>query len=146
MTKKYRNYSRKKSEHFGAILRKWRTRPGFKLTQAEAAQQLGLRGKCPAAYLSQIETGKKPIPEVVLLNIPRVYHRTEEEVLRAAFHPQLHFPFLSAVMEKNITWDEIEDIMKKLKKELEEDEKKEILNYANFLVLRRMAAKQSQLQ
>lgn len=143
MAKKYRNYGRKISKDFGALLRQWRTRPGFKLTQANAAQQLGLRGRCPAAYLSQIETGKKPMPEVVLLNIAKVYHVTEEEVLRKAFYPQLHFPFLSSVMDTNITWDEIEDIMKELKKELEEDEKKEILNYANFLVLRRRTTEQA---
>lgn len=137
MARTYSNYGRKISKEFGKTLREWRTRPEIKLTQAQAAPKLGLAGKCPSAYLSQIENGKKPVPEEVLLNVAKVYGIPEEEVLRQAFSPQLHFPFLSAVMETHVTFDDIEDFMKELKTEFSETEKKELQHYATFLMLQR---------
>lgn len=141
MARKHSHYGRKISDDFRTHLKSWRTRDEVKLTQAEAAPQLGLKCKCAAAYLSQIETGKKPVPEVVLLNVSKVYNIPEEEVLRQAYWPQLHLPFLTAMMGTNVLWEEIEDYLKELETEFKEEEKREILQYATFLLLRRRTVK-----
>lgn len=141
MKKKRRNYGRVKSVAFGVKLREWRTHPKVALTQTKAARKLGIKCKNAAAYLSQIETGSKPIPDAVLLKVPRVYKVPEEEVLRQAYSPQLHFAFLTTMMENELLSEDIQSYLKGLKLEITEKEKKEILNYATFIVLKRHMAK-----
>ena len=135
MKGKRSHYGRGTSKHFGQDLKRWRD--DAKLTQTQAAPKLGLKGKSPGAYLSQIETGKKPVPEVVLLNVARVYKRSAEEVLRKAYHPQLPLPFLTAMMDLNVSWEDVEEHLKETKTEFEDEEKKEIVNYATFLLVKR---------
>lgn len=141
MKKKRRNYGRVKSTAFGAKLREWRKRSGIAFTQDKAARKLGIKCKNPAAYLSQIETGSKPIPDAVLLNVPRVYKVPEEEVLRQAYSPQLHFPFFAAMLENEQLWKDIKNYLKGLKLELNEKEKQEILNYATLIALKKHMTK-----
>jgi len=135
MGPKRRNYGRKASKDFGDHLKKWREDAG--LTLEQAAPLLGLECKRPEGYLSQIETGKKPIPEATLLNVPRVYKVPAEEVLRRAYWPQLCLALLTAIMEPTELPKRIEDYLEELEKELEEKEKRELTRYAAFLLLRR---------
>ena len=135
MKGKRSHYGRRISKHFGKDLRRWREEAS--LTLAQAAPKLGLKGKSPGAYLSQIERGKKPVPEVVLLNVARAYNRSAEEVLKKAYHPQLPLPFLTAMMDLNVSWEDVEEYLKETKAEFEDEEKKEIINYATFLLVRR---------
>lgn len=135
MASKRRNYGRQASKDFGVQLRKWRE--DAHLTLDQAAPLLGLQCKHPEGYLSQIETGNKPIPEIALLNVPAVYRVPAEEVLRRAYWPQLPLSLLTAIMEPNELPKGIEDYLEDLEKELEETEKRELTRYAAFLLLRR---------
>ena len=132
---RHRHYGRKASKQFGECLKKWRDEAD--LTLEEAAQRLGIECKSPGGYLSQIETGKKPIPEAALLNVPKVFKVPAEEVLRRAYWPQLHLSLLTAIMEPTELPKGIEDYLEDLEKELEETEKRELTRYAAFLLLRR---------
>ena len=135
MTTKRRHYGRQASKDFGDKLKRWREKAHLTLDQA--APLLGLECKHPEGYLSQIETGSKPIPEVALLNVPKVYDIPAEEVLRRAYWPQLHLSLLTAIMAPTELPKGIEDYLKDLEKELEETEKRELTRYAAFLLLRR---------
>jgi transcriptional regulator with XRE-family HTH domain len=128
-------YGRKPSREFGGYLRKWRE--AVPLTLDEAAPRLGLESKNPGAHLSMIERGKRPIPEVALLKIPSVYRVSPEEVLRRAYWPQLPLSLLTAIMEPTALPKAIEDYLRDIENELEENEKKELTRYAALLVLRR---------
>jgi transcriptional regulator with XRE-family HTH domain len=135
MANKRRCYGRKASADFGDDLRKWRE--AANLTQEEAAPLLGLGGKSPAAYLSQIEKGHKAIPEEALLNVPKVYNQPAEEILRRAYWPQLYLSLLTAIMEPTALPKGIEDYLKEIEDELEEKERRELARYAAFLILQR---------
>ena len=136
--KSYRNYGRKPSKDFGDYLRKWREDANLKLE--EAASLLGLECKRAEGYLSQIETGKKAIPEAILLNVPRVYKVPAEEVLRRAYWPQLPLDLLTAIMEPAELSKSIEDFLEEIEKKLEEKEKRELTRYAALILLRREIA------
>ncbi len=135
MRSKHKNYGRKPSHEFGGYLRKWRD--AMSLTLDEAAPRLGLESKNPGAYLSMIERGKRAIPEVALLKVPRVYHRSPEEVLRRAYSPQLSLSLLTAIMEPTALPKAVEDYLEELEKQLEEEDKKELTRYAALLILKR---------
>ena len=93
--------------------------------------------KSPGAYLSMIERGLRPIPHVVLQNIPKVYGISSEEVLMKAYWPQLQFPLLDAVMAPDISAKAVKDYLGKMEKQLNEEEKRELTRYAGFLMMRR---------
>jgi transcriptional regulator with XRE-family HTH domain len=135
---RYSNYGRKPSKDFGDYLRKWRE--DASLTLEQAAPLLGLECKRAEGYLSQIETGKKAIPEAVLLNVPRVYKVPAEEVLRRAYWPQMYLSLLTAIMEPTELPKSIEDFLEDIEKRLEEKEKRELTRYAALLLLRREIA------
>ncbi len=139
MARKRKNYGRVIKEEFGPLLKQWRKEAG--LNQHNAAKKLGIKGKCPSAYLSQIETCKRPIPDAILLKVPRVYHQAAEKVLKEAYSPQLPLPFLTIMLENDILWEEVRDLLKKSKHKLKRNEKKELLEYATFLVMRRQVRK-----
>lgn len=135
MKPKRRNYGRKASKEFGEYLTKWRE--DADLTLEQAAPLLGIECKHPEGYLSQVETGQRPIPETALLNVPKVYKVQPEEVLRRAYWPQMYLSLLTAIMEPTELSKGIEDFLEELEKELEENEKRELTRYAAFLLLRR---------
>lgn len=78
-------------------MRSWRSRAN--LTQADAATRLGLVCRRPQAYLSQIETGKRPVPDAVLVKVSEVYGVPPEQVLLEAYGYQLPLPLYSAVSD-----------------------------------------------
>lgn len=131
MVPKRTYYGRKSSKEFGDRLRGWRKNVG--LTLHEAAVRLGLKCKSPEAYLSQIEKGKRPIPENLLINVATVYAIPAEEVIREAYRPQLALPLLEAATSPTALPKPVEDYIQ----ELEEKEKEELARYASFLLLRR---------
>lgn len=142
MGSRRKHYGREASQEFGTHLTNWRKNAKLKLK--EAAYLLGLGGKSPGCYLSQIEHGRKPIPEAALLNVPRVYNVPAEEVLRRAYWPQLCLSLLTAIMEPTALPRGIEDYLEELERELEEQEKRELTRYAAFLVLRRRITAEQQ--
>ena len=137
MNTKRSHYGRKPSADFGSYLKTWRL--GASLTQEEAALKLGLGGKHPGAYLSQIEAGKKPIPDAPLLKVSQVYGVRSEQVLTRAYSPQLPLPLLSAVMDVPVISGSIEQHLGELEANLEADQKRELASYAAFLLARRQA-------
>lgn len=135
MKRKRTYYGRKPSQDFGAYLRKWRE--DVPLILDNAALKLGIKSKNPGAHLSMIERGDRAIPDAALLNVPRVYGVPAEEVLRRAYWPQLHLSLLTAIMAPTELPKAIEDYLKDLEEELEDDDKMELTRYAAFLRLRR---------
>ncbi len=132
---KRRSYGRTINKEFARALKTWRE--AVPLTQDKASRKLGIKSRCPGAYLSQIETGNRPIPDAVLLKVPKVYKQPSEKVLKLAYSPQLPFPILATILENQITVEQIEVYLRKSKFKLNKEEKMELLNFANFLVLRR---------
>lgn len=139
MGQKRRFYGRKPSKTLGRTLRKWRI--AADLTLEEAAKRLGIKCKTPGSYLWQMENGKKTVPDKILVNVSRVYRIQEEEVIRQAYFPQLHFLILTEVMKPTALPKEIDDFLQQLEKQLKEEEKKELATYANYLLLRRKLTK-----
>lgn len=135
MARRRTYYGRKSSKVFGRILREWRKE--VHLSLEEAANRLGMKCASPGSYLSQIERGLRPIPEGILINVPNVYKRQPEEVLRAAYYPQLPFPILTAVVKPTALPKEIEDYLQDIEKQLADADKRELARYAAFLILRR---------
>ena len=137
MTGKRRHYGRKPSTEFGTDLKQWRDEA--QLTLEEAASNLGLKCKKPAAYLSQIERGHKPIPDAVLVNVARVYHVSPDKVLGKAYWPQLILlPLVSIVDPDQLT----KGLIQKLEKGLDDKERRDITQYIEKLLLGRDKAKQ----
>ncbi len=141
MARKRKSYGRVVRDEFGPLLKRWRKEAD--LNQHDAAKKLGIKGKCPSAYLSQIETCKRPIPDAILLKVPRVYRQPAEKVLKEAYSPQLPLPFLTIMLENDILWEEVQDLLKKSKYKLKKTERKELLEYATFLIMRRQVRKQA---
>ena len=142
MTPKRKHYGRKPSKDFGDRLKEWRA--NAHLTLAQAATKLGIMSKSPEGYLSQIEAGDKPIPEAILLNIPKAYNVPAEEVLRRAYWPQLPLPLLTAIMEPTELPKGIENFLEELERQLKEYEVRELTRYAAFLLLKRYLAGEQQ--
>jgi transcriptional regulator with XRE-family HTH domain len=128
------NYGRKASKEFGTNLRQWREDADLRLDNA--ARKLGLTMKKPGAYLSMIETGQRPIPHIVLQNIPEVYGISPEKVMMRAYWPQLRFPILDAVEMSSALSTAVEEYLAEIEKKLDEDQKKELMQFAAFLLLR----------
>lgn len=139
MGRKRKFYGRKPSKTLGRTLRKWRV--AADLTLEVAAKRLGIKCKTPGSYLWQMENGKKAVPEKILINVAKVYERREEEVLRCAYYPQLHFPILTEVLKPTALPKGIDDFLDNLSKQLEEKEKREIATYASYLLVRRKVTK-----
>jgi len=135
MARKRRYYGRISSETFGPTLRAWRQAADLNLEKA--AKRLGIECKSPGAYLSQIERGQRTVPDKVLRNVSNVYKITPEEVFRQAYSPQLHFPILDAVMKPTALPKDIEDQLIELEKQLDDQDKRDLIHYAAFLILRR---------
>jgi len=125
-----RRYGRRGSAEFGALLKQWRK--AVRLTQAQAAERLGIKSASPGAYLSLIEKGERPIPDAVLANVPNVYSKRAEEVIKAAYHPQIPMPLLALTLDPSSLPKSIEDYLT----ELGDEEKRDLIKYAAFLVLR----------
>lgn len=137
MTGKRRHYGRKPSTEFGAYLKQWRGEA--QLTLEEAASKLGLKCKKPAAYLSQIERGHKPIPDAVLVNVARVYHVSPDKVLGKAYWPQLILLPLIAVIDPGQL---PKDFIEELEKGLDDEERRKITQYIDKLLRGRDKVKQ----
>lgn len=136
MTDKRRHYGRKPSTEFGDCLKQWRDEA--QLTLEEAASKLGFKCKKPEAYLSQIERGHKPIPDEVLVNVARVYHVSPDKVLGKAYWPQLILlPLIAIVDPEQLPKDHIEELQKGLK----EEERREITQRIEKLLISRDKAK-----
>jgi len=135
MGRKYKNYGRRASKKFGGYLKICRKEAKLKLK--DAAIKLGIKCKSPAAYLSQIENGKRPIPERLLIKVPDIYGIPAEKVLEKAYSPQLALPFLSSVIESTKLTKPLDDYIKELKNKLNDKDKKELLSYGTFLLMRR---------
>jgi transcriptional regulator with XRE-family HTH domain len=132
MGRKRKFYGRKPSKTLGHKLRKWRD--DAELTLEDAAKRLGIKCKSPGSYLWQMENARKTVPEKILINVPQVYEKTEEEVLKCAYYPQLHFPMLTEMLKPTALPKKIDDFLDNLIKRLEEKEKIEIAKYASYLL------------
>lgn len=132
-------YGRKPSKRLGGKLKKWRK--AADLTLEVAAARLGIKCKSPGSYLCLIEKGERTIPDKILVNVSRVYGKKEEEVIKQAYSPQLHFPILTEVMKPTVPSKEIDDFIERVGKQLMGADKKELATYAHYLLLRSKLSK-----
>ncbi len=132
MARKLNYYGRKGSKEFGEKLRAWRKKAKFTLDKA--AKQLGLKMTNPGAYLSMIERGIRPIPHIVLQKVPDTYNVPPEEVIKQAYWPQLPFPFLDAIKASITISNVIDEYLVEVQKKLDDTDKKELIQFAAFLL------------
>src|SRR4030042_1171200 len=139
MGRKRKFYGREPSKTLGHKLRRWRD--DADLTLEKAAKRLGIKCKSPGSYLWQMENGRKTVPEKILINVPQVYEKTEEEVFRYAYPSQLYFPILMEVLKPTALPKEIDDFLNNLSRQLEEKGKREVATYASYLLTRQKLTK-----
>jgi transcriptional regulator with XRE-family HTH domain len=134
MGTKRKRYGRKKSKVLGSYLKKWRK--DADLTLSEAAVKLGFAMKNAGAYLSMIENGKRPVPDAALQQVHKVYKVPVEEVMKRTYY-QLSFHMFDVFSATNTVQTEVNKYIKTLEAKLDEDEKKELLNFISFLLVRK---------
>lgn len=129
MAKKRKYYRRKKSTRLGELLKRWRL--NAHLTLRDAASRLGLKCRCPEAYLCMIEKGERPVPERILMNVPNVYSVPVDKVLKAAYFPQYAmFSFFDLTNRPTALPKPFEDYLQQLDKQ----DKMELTRYAAYLL------------
>ena len=135
MKQSKRYLKRRPSAQFGAYLKELRgNRTSF--SQAEAARRLGLRRQ----ELNYYEKGDRAPSDSLLMNLAHLYHIPTAEVLERAYWPQLVLlPLIAIIDPEQLPRDLIEE----LEKGLDAEERQELTQYIEELLLRRATANRS---
>lgn len=125
---------REPSADFGQYLRELRVE-NTKLKKAEAARQLGLSPQ----QLHYYEKGRTSPPDPVLIKLARLYHVPPDQVLRRAYWPQLILLPLVSILDP----DQLSSaLIEALEKGLEASERRELTQFIEDLLRRRLATNQ----